>query len=556
MQRLKTYWLVIACVLAAIVKIALSVNMPLNVHAGATYDDVWALRAADFLSSGQWLGPYDSTTLIKNIGFPLYLAACIKVGAGYLLPTALLYAIATAYFTVALRPLVKRDWMLFVLFLLVLFNPVSLSTETFQRLYRNSITAAQVLLVFGSYIGVYARVKSEEGPRVRFLIVWILVGAVSLAWFWITREDSIWIAPFVLVATVLICVVLLRSDMQKGLAITASILMLVPVVCTGVAVHAVRSMNQAQYGMYTLAEINEGNFARMIKDLYAIAPDEPPANQRVACTHGSLERAYAASNSLARIKSQVENRFFRWGDVIDSDPGDGEVNGGEFFWVLRLAANDAGLYTSAPDIDAFYGKVADELEGAFSAGKLSRRQTMPSSIMSPWRDEYAGELPNAIANIYMQAATLQDVSVAPSPAQGPADGVTYFERLAGNKGYEQGAPVPFGCIAAEGVAWLYKVISPALALVGAIAYLILLVLWLLARFIPRFSRNTGPLVLVLSALALGSFTLVCGLAYSLISSFVPIAYYYYGVALYPLLTAFCACSIFGLVNAFGRTGGK
>ena len=547
---LKTYWVIIACVAAALIKLLLCVNMPLNVHAGATFDDVWALRAADFISSGQWLGPYDSTTLIKNIGFPLYLAACIKLGAGYLIPTSLIYIAASAYFTLAVRPLFKRSWMLLVIFLLILFNPVSFATETFQRLYRNSITAAQVLLIFGSYIAVYARAKSEGSPRAGTLIVWILVGAASLAWFWITREDSVWIAPFVIVATVVICAVFIRSNLRRGIAVVLCVCMLLPVLCTGATIAAVRSTNQSNYGVSVLAEINEGNFSRMIKDLYAIEPQALPENQRVACPHECLERAYEASPSLKRVKTQVENRFYRWGDVIDSNPGDREVNGGEFFWVLRLAANDAGLYTSATEIDAFYAKVADEIESAFASGALAQRPVMPSSIMTPWRGEYANELPAAFADIYVQAASLQDVTSAPSPAQGPTDGIAYFENMARNKAYAQDESVPFGCAAGEALICLYRVISPALALIGIVAFAILFVLWLARR------RAVGSLVLVLLALAFGTLPLVCGLAYSLISSFVPIAYYYYGVALYPLLTAFCACALCGLVGVFAKTGGN
>ena len=41
------------------------------------------------------------------------------------------------------------------------------------------------------------------------------------------------------------------------------------------------------------------------------------------------------------IQDIVEERFYEWGDKIDNNPGDGEVNGGEFFWVLRRAARDA-----------------------------------------------------------------------------------------------------------------------------------------------------------------------------------------------------------------------
>ncbi len=540
--------------LAAAVKVGFSVLMPLDVHAGATYDDAWAVRAADFISSGQWLGPYDYVTLIKNIGFPLFLAAGSKLGIGYLFPTALLYAFACLYFSAALRPLFKHKWPVFALCLILLCNPVSFATDTYQRVYRNSITAAQVLFVFGSYIGIYIRVKDEQGIQVHKLIGWVLVGCVSLSWFWITREDSVWIAPFVAAASVIIIIVLVRSSLRKAVAICLCVAVALPVVCTAATSMIVRMINQEHYGVSVLAEINEGNFSRMIKDLYAIEPKSLPENHRVACPHECLVRAYAASPTLASVKQEVENRFFRWGDYVDSDPGDKEVNGGEFFWVFRLAANDAGRYVSAPEIDAFYGKIADEIETAFANGSLERRATMPSSIMTPWRAEYTQELPAALGEIYMQAASYGDVTAAPFAAQGPSDGIAYFERVTGNRAYVEGESVPACCMIGEALIWIYRVLSPALILCAIVACVISFIRWILIMRGKRGTNSPGVLLMVLVALLLGSFALVCGLAYSRISSFNPIAYYYYGSALYPLISAFSACALFGLLDTLGKTG--
>ena len=358
----------------------------------------------------------------------------------------------------------------------------------------------------------------------------------------------------VVAASVIIIVVLMRSSLRKALAVCLCVAVALPIACSAAASAGIRMINQDRYGVAVLAEINEGNFARMVKDLYAITPQEMPQNHRVACPHECLARAYAASPALASIKQEVENRFYRWGDHVDSDPGDGEVNGGEFFWVLRLAANDAGRYTSAQEIDAFYGKIADEIEAAFASGTLERRATMPSSIMTPWRAEYAAELPAAIADIYTQAANYGDVTALPFAAQGPADGISYFERITKNQAYAQDEPLPVSCTIGEAVIWVYRVLSPALALCSVVAFVICVIRWILPLRGKHSARSPGVLLMVLVALLLGSFALVCGLAYSRISSFNPIAYYYYGSALYPLVSAFCACAVLGLVDAFGKTG--
>lgn len=575
-----TYVLLGVAALLTLVKLVESAGLPLCVHANATYDDAWAVNAAYNIANGDWLGPYNSVTLIKNPGFPLYLALLKALGINYLTGTALLYTAACALFTWALRPAVKGNgWLLFI-YLVLLFNPVSMATDTFQRVYRNSLTAPQALLVFGSYVAVYLRCKKRDDalPSLRSLAPWMMVGAASLAWFWLTREDSIWIAPFVGVATAVIVVrlqrVWLRQRRAEGAARTAEsaaesmavsgvveagtkplgagvrfalslVFMLLPLGTVFGSMQAIKSINESHYGLATTAEINSGNFARFIKDLYAIQPEALPENQRVACPHSSVEAAYSVSPTLASIQPQVEDSFYNWGDVYDNDPGDGEVNGGEFFWVLRIAGEDAGVYsTDAAAADAFWGRCASEIEAAFDADALARRAIMPSSIMSPWRAEYAGQLLPTLGDIVSHLCTYEDVTMEHYAPEGSADGIAFFEQVTGNK-----AP------SAREVGWqpllvlftgpFYFIVGAASVFAGVVLTLRLFVEWAACRIKPKEGAEAssdgksglGAVTLVAVALLCGMLCLLAALTYTRVSSFTPINYYYYGSALYPLSTA-------------------
>ena len=567
-QFLRTYAFTVAVLAMVVLRLALGVSMPLCIHAAAAYDDAWAVRAADFISQGQWLGPYDSIALIKNPGFPLFLAVCKMLHIDYLLGATLLTIGATLFFMWAIRPLFGRRWTFFLVLVVLLFCPVGFATDTFQRVYRNSISAAQTLIVFGGFIGMYLRCKSLRTPDpLRLsdrpiwrtvkttwlrLLPWSLVGGLGLAWMWVTRGDGIWVAPFVAIATIVMVVVLarrrFRSEIPTTSAAAGALLVVLPLVLTVATVGIISAVNQQHYGISTTAEINSGNFARMVKDLYAIQPDEEPFNQRVACTHDSLQKAYEASPALASIKTEVEDCFYNFGDVIDNDAGDGEVNGGEFFWVFRRAADAAGLHTDAQTADAFYGKVADELEAAFASGKLAQRDTLPSSIMTPWRADFAPQLAPTFTQILLQAIGYGDVTCQPYVAQGTADGIAYFEQMTGNDGYVQGEPVPQGCAAGEAIIAVYRIIGPIIAVLGLACGLALLVWWL--RSLRRENRPNwlGALVLCSFALFLGACTLFVGLAYSRVSSFIPINFYYYASAAYPLLLAAGGLSITGMIK--------
>lgn len=569
-QFLRTYAFTVAVLAAVVVRLALGTGMPLCIHAAAGYDDAWAVRAADFISQGQWLGPYDSTTLIKNPGFPLFLAICKALGIDYLLGVTLLSIAAALFFMWAVRPFFQRRWLFFLLLLVVLFCPVGFATDTFQRVYRNSITAAQALIVFGGFLGMYLRCKglrSADPLRVSDkpiwrtvnttwlrLLPWSVIGGLGLAWFWVSREDSMWVAPFVGVATLVMVVVLvrrrLRAEIPTPSALAGVVLVVLPLVLTASTVGIISAVNHQHYGVSVTEEISTGNFSRMVRDLYAIQPDEEPLNQRVACTHESLQRAYGASPTLAGIRDQVENCFFEFGDAIDNDPGDGEVNGGEFFWVLRRAADQADLYASAQGADAFYGKVADELEAAFASGQLVQRATLPSSIMTPWRADFASQLLPAFSQIFLQAIGYGDVTCRPFVAQGSAEGIAYFEHVTGNVGYKQGAPVPWGCTVGEAIIAVYRIAGPLLGVLGIVCAFVLLAWWARCLRGGRAPKWLGPLVLCVFALLLGACTLLAGLAYSRVSSFVPISYYYYASAAYPLLLAFGGLSVMGMAELF------
>ena len=106
MNRTRTIVLVVVCLVLMVARVFLGASMPLCIHAEALYDDAWAVNAAEAIASGDWLGAtYDDITLIKNPGFPIYMALLIKCGVSYLLGTSILDTLAAAFLALALRPL-------------------------------------------------------------------------------------------------------------------------------------------------------------------------------------------------------------------------------------------------------------------------------------------------------------------------------------------------------------------------------------------------------------------------------------------------------------------
>ena len=72
---------------------------------GAPLDDELMFRAANAITSGQWLGEYDYLTLSKSMFFAVWLALLNKLHLPYLLGGALLWCAAALLAAFALRPL-------------------------------------------------------------------------------------------------------------------------------------------------------------------------------------------------------------------------------------------------------------------------------------------------------------------------------------------------------------------------------------------------------------------------------------------------------------------
>ena len=102
-------------------------NLPIMAVPKGIHDDWIMVHLAETLRNGQWLGEYNDLTLTKGMFFPLYLAVCNFFHLSYLNVTALCYTISCMLFVYGLRPLLKKTWAMGLLYLALLWNPVSYS---------------------------------------------------------------------------------------------------------------------------------------------------------------------------------------------------------------------------------------------------------------------------------------------------------------------------------------------------------------------------------------------------------------------------------------------
>ena len=436
-------------ILMGIVKQVLVYDLPIYGLSNALPDDELMVYLAENLRIGQWLGNYQKMTLVKGIGYPAFLAISNILPFSYLSISSLFYTASVLCFVYAVKTLFKTYKSLALLYIVLLFSPVAASLFTFQRVYRNSISAAQVLLIIGAYAGMYFR---REQP-IKRQVIWVFGAAIGLVSFYYTREDAIWIMPFVFVVTLIylgMVAVRFWRFHKKDLLIRVIliILPLLGVFCTG---KAISFLNQHYYGTSAVNELNDSAFAEMMKTIYSVQ-DEKELKQ-TSVSRAKLITLYENSPTLESIQEEMDVQLATWcGDEEYSKVW--EVKDGWFFWILRDAMSDAGHFENPQTMEAFCENVTAELKAAINKGDLQERPTMPSAMMSPWREEYLLGTFLAMWELHQYANSYEELhTMAAYSVDDNAGGIGRFENITGNKAfcYEHGKVEVSGWLASSNV---------------------------------------------------------------------------------------------------------
>ncbi len=555
-EKAEKIFLLVLTVLLCLVKHSLAVSLPVEARDYRT-DDLLMVSMAEGLLQGNWLGAYGPVTLMKGAFFPLFLAAAGRIGPSYLSVLDILNTLSVLFFVSQLRRLILNRRLLFVLSAVLLFEPCFYSQATFQRVYRSSLTEMQVLFLFGSYFGLFLAAGSPSGVRFRLETAanFLRAGIAGLAlWsMWNTREESAWIIPFVLAATLLAGFRLFRVlpvRMGKASGTAAALLCcLLPflILLSGNAL--IRSENSRYYGAPVRLEDADGEFAGALKTIYSVRNrNEIPY---ATVSREKLERLYAVSASLRRIRPELETQL-EFYQAADRHANDSEVEDGWFCWGLKRAAFDNGIADTLPSSEAYWKQVRLEIEAALDDPEsgLERQHVMPSALISPWRPEYLASLPRAIGKAVRYMVSYQDLSpLTKASGKAGASCSQRFESITNNPViYPDGTSrirkdmLETSAGVLNRIISVYRAVNPAAALLSAAAYL------LFAGYcVMKKSVRHVPFLLIVLGMALSAAVMVSGSAYTEISAFPAIRYFYLSGA-YGLMIA---CEWVTILYLFG-----
>ena len=420
----------LAMVLFGVLKEFLVYNLPIMAVPKGIHDDWIMVHMADALRSGQWLGEYNDLTLTKGMFFPLYLAVLNFLRLSYLSVSALLYTVSCMIFVYALRPLLKKYWACFTLYLVLLWNPVSYSVQAFQRVYRNSISYIQVLLIFGGLLALWLRRKEP----VKKQILWLLTAAVGMVTFFYTREDAIWVEPFLLVFLLVYLGTMFFSWKKEHRReyVGKAVLVLLPFLSVWGAGQLIAQENDNHYNIRLTNELQKGGFAEMYKSMMAVKPEEDIPG--VTMTREKIARMCDECPTLEKLEPYIQSSRLYWAGSGENEK-DWEVRDGWVFWIFRTALAQAGYYTDGETVNQVCLQIRDELEAAMDEGRLTRQATMPSTYMSPWREGYLGDLFGALGKAIAYTTTYDEMETLVYLYSEPDEngGIPLFERMTGDK---------------------------------------------------------------------------------------------------------------------------
>lgn len=368
----------VAMLCLALVKIWLTRALPLTVIADS--DEKTFLLQAEGLLSGHWLGDYTVVTIVKMPVYSMFLAASFLAGVPALLAQQLLYVVCCAVFVVAVRPALDswRAYKFVLLYALLVFNPMTFLGG--ERLIRNRFYASLGVLLISGAVGTITRLDWNW----KSLLKWPLLFSCALAAQWLTREESFWVVPFLLIYTAVAGWLLWRSKASNWRRNVAFLVL--PYSFVGAAVITVEALNNSKYGVFTANEQQSREFKDLMGALYRVNPTSP-RRRFVVVPKEVRERIYAVSPAFAELRGALEGAVGQqWATPscrVNQVCTDNDVVWGWFMWEIRHAALVAGHQGNAAEAARFYKQIAREINAACADGRLSC-QAPRSSSTPPW----------------------------------------------------------------------------------------------------------------------------------------------------------------------------
>ncbi len=246
MEKLKKYSFILILLFLLLLKIVIVQVQPVKGEYTLEYDDLLMVKMTDSILSGNWLGEYNSKTLIKGVFTPLFMALLNIFNIPFLIGKEILYGIACITLILVLKKKIENKICLAIIYIIVLFNPVEYCSEL-SRAYRDGIYMSLILLLLACLFGIIFSRKDSLKRQLKYFIS----GGIIFSAIYLCREETIWLIPcigFVLIS----CIISILIDKKINGKVKRILLYLIPIIEFLILINIVCFINYKYYGIYTL----------------------------------------------------------------------------------------------------------------------------------------------------------------------------------------------------------------------------------------------------------------------------------------------------------------
>jgi hypothetical protein len=394
--------------LFSVAYLVLAMNLPVSIYTDAGHDDALFWGNAYQIVKGNWLGAYSQMTLAKGPGFPLFLAANAVLGTPVTLLIALLYLFACGLIANTLRGLGLNRYLVLIIFVVILFHPA-----LFQlRIIRDNIYPALSLIIISGVI----RLAFDRQQQDRRLVSVVPYGLV-FGFFWMTREEGIWIVPGLLIFLFLKALQLKKQNLPiKEIFYRFACFLLIATMFVGL----IALINYHKYGKFEVVDFKGKAYSQAIKSLNSV--DVGSDLPYLPVSFDKRQEIYRVSPTFAQLKDYFEDKGKWW-----TTPGCaiypwtcGDYAGGWFVWALRDAVASKGYYESPARAAEFYNNITKEIETACDISLIKCRANpipfMPNVTMTQLK-----ELPEKTVDALKLAMVQFPVTATGGPSWDPLD---------------------------------------------------------------------------------------------------------------------------------------
>ena len=386
MKKYKKMIIIVSII--TLIRFLISYKLPSFYIYNLVYDDRLMIHQLTSLLSGKYLGNYTDFTLIKGIVFPMFLFITKSIHMSYSSMLTILYILACMYFTKSLDKVIKEKKILLIIYAVLLFNPISFSSELFQRLYRNSLSSIELLFFLGVIIRIFLNDTFKKKDIINYIILGIIISLMRM-----TREDNIW--------TTVIIILLIGYKFIKNKNIKTILICLIPILVLNINLNIVSFINYKHYKIYTYNEIQKSSFKNTYKKVLEIKDDKKI--NKVSIPKSTLYLLSDETKTFNISRKKIDKYY----DIMAGK--NGEIYNGNIIWYFREYTYRNNKLSDGEKSEKYFKKLGKELDELYKDKKIKKEFAFSSILLNKPSMNDLKQLPKSTIDIVTYTTSYKNV---------------------------------------------------------------------------------------------------------------------------------------------------